>query len=168
VNIAAQGGAHVMATTRNLKRAAMLEAIGAKDVLQEAPELSARVRERRPEGVDAVLELVGNSTVLDSLRMVRRDGRLCEAGWLGGLDPIAAFNPVMQLPSRVHFSLFGSFVFGTPDFPVSEVPMQTIVDRVATGQYKAKPARVFGFDEIREAHRLMESGQANGKLVVRM
>src|SRR5258708_7867418 len=106
VNIAAQGGSRVMATTRNLKRAAMLEAIGAKDVLEETPELSARVRERRPEGVDAVLDLVGNSTVLDSLRMVRRDGRLCEAGWLGGLAPIAAFNPVMQLPSRVHFSLF--------------------------------------------------------------
>ena len=168
VNIAAQGGARVMATTRNLKRAAMLEAIGAKDVLQEAPELSARVRERHPQGVDAVLELVGNSTVLDSLRMVRRDGRLCEAGWLGGLAPIAAFNPVMQLPSRVHFSLFGSFVFGTPEFPVSEVPMQTIVGRVAAGSYKAKPAKVFRFDEIREAHRLMESGQANGKIVVRV
>jgi len=168
VNIAAHGGAHVIATTRNLERTAMLEAIGAKDVLQEAPELSARVRERHPQGVDAVLELVGNSTVLDSLRMVRRDGRLCEAGWLGGLAPIAAFNPVMQLPSRVHFSLFGSFVFGTPDFPVSEVPMQTIVDRVAAGGYKAKPAKVFRFDEIREAHRLMESGQANGKIVVRV
>jgi NADPH:quinone reductase-like Zn-dependent oxidoreductase len=168
VNIAARGGAYVMATTRNLKRAATLEAIGAKDVLQEAPELSARVRERRPHGVDAVLELVGNSTVLDSLRMVRRDGRLCEAGWLGGLAPIAAFNPVVQLPSRVHFSLFGSFVFGTPEFPVSEVPMQTIVDRVAAGSYKAKPAKVFRFDEIREAHRLMESGQANGKIVVRV
>jgi NADPH2:quinone reductase len=70
------------------------------------------------------------------------------------------------LPSRVHFSLFGSFVFGTPEFPVLEVPMQTIVDRVAAGSYKAKPAKVFRFDEIREAHRLMESGQANGKIVV--
>jgi NADPH:quinone reductase-like Zn-dependent oxidoreductase len=168
VNIAAHGGARVIATTRNLKRAAMLEAIGAKDVLQETPELSARVRETHPQGVDAVLELVGNSTVLDSLRMVRRDGRLCEAGWLGGLAPIAAFNPVMQLPSRVHFSLFGSFVFGTPEFPVSEVPMQTIVDRIADGSYKAKPVKVFRFDEIKEAHRLMESGQANGKIVVRL
>jgi NADPH:quinone reductase-like Zn-dependent oxidoreductase len=168
VNIAAHGGARVIATTRNLERAPMLEAIGAEDVLQETPELSARVRERHPQGVDAVLELVGNSTVLDSLRMVRRDGRLCEAGWLGGLAPIAAFNPVLQLPSRVHFSLFGSFVFGTPEFPVSEVPMQAIVDRVAAGSYKAKPAKVFKLDEIREAHRLMESGQANGKIVVRV
>lgn len=124
------------------------------------------MRELHPLGVDAVLELVGNSTVLDSLKMVRRGGRLCEAGWLGGLAPIPEFNPLMQLPSGVHFSLFGSFLFGTPEFPLTEVPLQSIVDRVAQGQYKAKPARVLRFEEIQEAHRLMESNQANGKIVV--
>jgi len=168
VNIAARAGAHVIATTRNAERTAMLQAIGAKEVLLETPVLSARVRERRPAGVDVVLELVGNSTVLDSLRMVRREGRLCEAGWLGGLAPIAEFNPIMHLPSGVHFSLFGSFMFGTPEFPVSEVPMQTIVDRVATGAYKAKPVRVFRFEEIANAHRLMESNEAGGKMVVKL
>ncbi len=35
----------------------------------------------------------------------------------------------------------------------------------ARGIYKAKPARVFYFDEIREAHEVMESNQANGKMV---
>jgi NADPH2:quinone reductase len=168
VNIAAHAGARVIATTRNAKRAAMLEALGAKEILIDTPQLSERLRERHPQGVDAVLELVGNSTVLDSLRMVRRDGRLCEAGWLGGLAPIAEFNPIAQLPSGVQYSLFGSFVFGSPDYPVSEVPMQTIVDRVAAGAYNAKPAKVFRFDDIREAHRLMESGEANGKIVVRL
>ena len=44
--------------------------------------------------------------------------------------------------------------------------MQTIVERVEDGTYKAKPARVFRFEEIREAHRLMEAGAANGKIVV--
>jgi NADPH:quinone reductase-like Zn-dependent oxidoreductase len=168
VNIAAHAGAQVIATTRNTKRAAMLEAIGAKEILIDSPELSARVRERRPEGVDAVLELVGNSTVLDSLRMVRRDGRLCEAGWLGGLAPIAEFNPIAQLPSGVQFSLFGSFMFGTPEYPVSEVPMQSIAGQVAAGIYKAKPVKVFRFEEIQDAHRLMESNQAGGKIVVRL
>lgn len=44
--------------------------------------------------------------------------------------------------------------------------MQTIVERVAGGAYNAKPVRVFRFDEIRAAHRLMEEGGANGKMVV--
>lgn len=166
LNIAAQDGVEVIATTRNRERFATLEALGARAVLEEGPEMARRVRELRPKGVDAVLELVGNSTVLDSLQMVRRGGRLCEAGWLGGLEPIAEFNPLMQLPSGVQYSLFGSFMFGTPEFPLREVPLQTIVEQVAKGTYKAKPARVFKFEEIQEAHRLMESNQANGKIVV--
>jgi NADPH:quinone reductase len=166
VNIASRVGARVIATTRNPKRAEMLEALGAKEVELEARDLPQRVRNRHPQGVDAVFELVGNSTVVGSLTMVRRRGRLCLAGFLGGLDPIPAFMPVMQLPSGVHFSFFGSFVFGAPAFPTSEIPIQTIVDRVEDGTYKAKPARVFRFEEIREAHRLMEAGAANGKIVV--
>jgi NADPH:quinone reductase len=166
VNIASRVGARVIATTRNPKRAEMLEALGAKEVELEAPDLPQRVRNRHPQGVDAVFELVGNSTVVGSLTMVRRRGHLCLAGFLGGLDPIPAFMPVMQLPSGVHFSFFGSFVFGAPAFPTSEIPIQTIVDRVEDGTYKAKPARVFRFEEIREAHRLMEAGAANGKIVV--
>lgn len=81
---------------------------------------------------------------------------------------MTSFNPLLQMPSGVHFSLFGSFVFGTPEFPVSDIPFQEIADRVAAGKYQAKPARVFRFDEKQEAHRVMESNQANGKLVVRL
>jgi NADPH:quinone reductase-like Zn-dependent oxidoreductase len=44
--------------------------------------------------IDAVLDLVGNSTILDSLAMLRRGGRACLAGWLGGLAPIADFSPM--------------------------------------------------------------------------
>jgi len=57
-------------------------------------------------------------------------------------------------------------VFGKPGFPLSDVPLQTIAQQVAAGRYKAKPARVFRFEDIREAHRVMESGQAGGKMVV--
>jgi NADPH:quinone reductase len=166
VTIAAHAGARVIATTRNPKRAEMLETLGANEVVLESPDLPQRVLDRHPRGVDAVLELVGNSTVVGSLTMVRRHGRLCLAGFLGGLDPVPAFMPLMQLPSGVHFSFFGSFMFGAPSFPTSDIPMQAIVERVEDGTYKAKPARVFRFEEIREAHRLMEAGAANGKIVV--
>ena len=37
---------------------------------------------------------------------------------------------------------------------------------VAAGRSKAKPFRVFKFEEIREAHRVMEANQAKGKMVV--
>lgn len=168
LNIAVHTGARVIATTRSRERISKLEALGAERVELERPDLSRRIRKLYPEGGDAVLDLVGNTTILDSLALVRRGGRVCLAGFLGGLAPLPSFNPLLQMPSGVQFSFFGSFMFGTPEFPLSDVPLQAIVDRVAAGTYKAKPAQVFRFDEIQEAHRMIESNQANGKLVVRL
>jgi NADPH2:quinone reductase len=112
------------------------------------------------------LELVGNSVLLDSLATLKRGGHLCLAGFLGGLAPIPDFNPLLQMPSGVHFSFFGSFVFGEPGFPLSDVPLQKIANEVAEGRYKARPVRVFRFEEIAEAHKVMDESHAGGKMVV--
>jgi NADPH:quinone reductase len=168
VNIAAHAGARVIATTRNASRKSHLESLGANDVLLESTELAKQVREFYPEGIDAVLDIMGNTTVLDSLAMLRRNGRVCLVGFLGGGGPIS-LEPVFQVPSGRYLSVFASaLVTGTQEFPLSEIPFQAIVDRVAAGTYKAKPAKVFRFEEIREAHRFMESNQANGKIVVKV
>jgi NADPH:quinone reductase len=164
LNLAISAGVTVIATTRREERFERLKALGARRVEIERKDLSAHLPESKQ--IDAVLDLVGNSTLLDSLAIPRRGGRVCLAGWLGGLDPIKDFNPLLQMSSGVHFSFFGSFVFGTPGFPLSDVPLQSIAKQVATGSFKAKPARVFQFEEIREAHKVMEANEANGKLVV--
>jgi NADPH:quinone reductase-like Zn-dependent oxidoreductase len=164
LNLAVDVGTSVIGTTRNRERFAMLEQLGADRVEFEGPGLSQRIAEAKQ--IDAVLDLVGNSTILDSLAMLRRGGRACLAGWLGGLDPIANFNPLAQMASGVYLTFFASFVFGTPGFPLSDVPLQTIAEKVAAGRLKAKPSRVFGFEEIREAHRVMEANEAGGKMVV--
>lgn len=162
VKLAVNAGAQVIATSRSPDRFAMLEALGVAGVAQEGPELSKRI-----DGpFDAVLDLVGNSTVLDSLTMVRRGGKVCLAGWLGGLAPIAEFNPLLQMASGVYLTFFGSFVFGTPGFPLSDVPLQAIAEDVAAGRLDVTPSRVFTFDQIHEAHRVMEANEAGGKMVV--
>ncbi|HSS38475.1 MAG TPA: zinc-binding dehydrogenase, partial [Polyangia bacterium] len=166
VNLAVDLDAHVIATTRAAPRFASLTALGARRAMLEGPALASQLRELHAAGVDAVLDLVGTSTVLDSLASVKRGGRVCLAGALGGLEPLRDFSPVFQVPGAVHLSAFGSFLFGTPRFPLTEVPLQSIVDKAAAGTYKFGPARVFQFDQIQEAHRLMESNGANGKLVV--
>ncbi len=167
VNIAAHAGAHVIATTRNPDRFATLKAIGATETLLEDMSLARRIREQHPKGIDAVLELVGTSTLLDSLTAVCPDGRVCMAGFLGGGAAIAAFDPLMHMPSGVHLSFFASaFTFGQPEYPLSDIPFQTIVNRAAEGSYHAKPAKIFQFKDIQQAHRMMESNAANGKIVV--
>ena len=46
------------------------------------------------------------------------------------------------------------------------MPLQTIVEKAERGVFYAGPSRVFAFDEIVEAHRVMDSGEAGGKVVV--
>lgn len=168
VNIAAHAGARVIATIRNPARAALLERLGAKEVMLESLELAKRMHERHPQGIDAVLDIVGNTTMLDSLAMLRRGGRACMVGFLGGGDPVSV-EPVFQIPSGRHLTVFASaLVTGTPEFSLDEIPFQAIVDRAAAGLYRAKPAKVFAFDDIQDGHRLMEAHGAGGKIVVRI
>ncbi|KAF5648601.1 quinone oxidoreductase PIG3 [Fusarium sp. NRRL 52700] len=176
VNLAVDAGAIVTATSRSEAKFPALRELGVAETVLEMADLSKSLHASDAfNKFDAVLELVGNSTVVDSLQLVRRDGRVCLAGWLGGLDPIKGpagpdesrgFNPLLQMASGVHLSFFGSFVFGTKEFPVSDVPLRSIMLKVGEGKIDAKPWRVFGFEDIQSAHRAMENGEANGKMVV--
>jgi NADPH:quinone reductase-like Zn-dependent oxidoreductase len=166
VNVARDLEIRVLATTRSRERAAILEAIGAEPLIDGAT-LTTDVRKRIPAGVDGVIDLVGTSTLIDSFNMVRYRGHVAMAGFLGGGDPLTV-DPLMQMPGGMHFSFFASaFTFGGPDLPLSQIPFADFVARSDRGVYRSAPAHVFGFHEIVEAHRLMESGKARGKIVVR-
>ena len=165
INIATQEGVTVFTSTRSESKVALLTELGATRVLLENGKLSEAVRAFSPDGIDGVLDLIGNSTLLDSLRMARKGGRVCVAGFLAGSEPVA-FNWLVNMPFGVDMNAFASLLFGTKDFPHSAIPMQTIVDRVADGTYKVRPVKVFPFEQIPDAHRLMESNGANGKIVV--
>ena len=166
VNVAAECGATVIATTRRPDRADLLRGIGAADVLIDDGQLARQVGARGDQ-VDGVLDLVGNSVLRDSVQIVRTRGRVCQLGFLGGLEPVTDFNPIADLPTGVQFSFYGSaFVFGTESFPLAEIPLTEMMAKAEAGRYHAKPVRVFGFGEIVEAHRAMEEGLAAGKMVV--
>ncbi len=167
VNPGVDAGATVIATTRRPDRAAALRDLGAEEVLIDHGTLAPAVAGICPGGVDAVLDLVGNAVLRDSLRCAAPRGRVCQIGFLGGLEPVADFNPLADLPSGVALSTFASaFVLGGEAYPVVDVPIQAIVEKAEQGVFAAAPARVFSFDEIAEAHRLMDAGEAGGKLVV--
>ena len=165
LNIASRIGAVTLATTRKKDREPLLKSLGASRVLIEADTLASAVREMHPDGIDAVLELLGNRTLLDSMRMARKGGRVCVAGFLGGAEPVP-FDVLTGMSPGVDVSFYASFMLGTKDYPLSDIPMQEIVNEAARGAYKAKPVKVLPFEEIPEAHRLVESNAAGGKIVV--
>jgi NADPH:quinone reductase-like Zn-dependent oxidoreductase len=167
VNIAADHGASVIATTRRQERGPRLRELGAGEVLIDDGDIAAQVRAAHPGGADCLLDLVGNAALRDSLRSVRARGRVCQLGFLGGLAPVAEFSPLADMPSGVQLSTFASaLVLGGEDYPLDRIPLQDLVGKAEQGTFAAKPARVFAFDHIAEAHRIMEAGQADGKLVV--
>ncbi len=100
-------------------------------------------------------------------RQTERDGRLCQVGFLGGLAPVEHFSPMLDLPTGVQLSFYGSaFVLGTAAYPLAEVPLGAIFEQVASGKLQGEPVRVFPFSDVVEAHRVLEAGTAGGKLVV--
>ena len=164
-SIAKDRGLRVIATTRKENRREALLANGADDVLIDGGTLAPAVRELVPGGVDGVLELVGTTTLLDSLRCVAPRGMVCMAGIVGNAWSMDGFTPGEMIPTGVRLTYFSSVT--TPFEGDSRGKrLQEFVDGVAAGRYRAAVDRVFPFAEIAAAHRWMEDAGAIGKIVI--
>ena len=162
-SLATHRGIRVLATTRAPSKSAAVLANGADDVIIDTGRIAGEVRRRVPGGVDGVLELVGTQTLLDSLQAVRPGGIVCHTGILGNAWVLERFEPLEAIPSTVRLTTYHS---GTTSAGRSTAALQHIVDGVAAGRYRPNLHRTFRFDEIVEAHRVMEANRATGKLVV--
>ena len=155
------GASRVLATTRSPARAAELRDLGVDDVLIDDGRIAPALRELLPDGVDSALELVGTPTLRDTLECVRVGGVGCFAGMLSEQWVVEDFYPIGYLPRGVRLSAYGG---EADDLPL-EV-LQDFLDDVAAGVAAVPVGRVLPLERIREAHALMESGEAGGKLVV--
>ncbi|KAI0456077.1 GroES-like protein [Xylaria acuta] len=171
LHLAVDAGAIVTATTRREERFERLRGVGASEAVREESGLFNREKEgegdKTARKFDKTLNLIGNRVLLESIALTRPGGRMLQAGWLGGLEPVRDFNPMVQMESGVHFSLFHSKVLGTPEFSLSNIPLQEIVRKIEQGRWDAKPARVFEYQDIVNAHRALDSHDVGGKIVVK-
>ncbi len=159
--LAKRQGATVAATTRKAARESMLKDNGADHVFIDNGEISGDVRRVFPDGVDKVLELVGTTTLLDSLRSAARFGSVCMTGMVGNAWEFDQFSPMAAIPSTVNLTTYSG---GEQDF--IDTPLQTVVNEVQAGRMTPRIGRVFQLDDIVEAHRCMEDNAAGGKIVV--
>lgn len=166
LHLAVDAGAKVTATTRRKERIDLLKGFGAQDVQIEQKNLASQFADGHK--FDKVLNLVGNSVLLESIALARAGGRMLQAGWLGGLAPVANFNPMIEMEPGVHFSLFHSKVLGSPEFPMSGIPLQEIVTKIENKAWDAEPTQVFERADIQKAHAMLDSHDAGGKIVVRL
>ena len=161
--LARSAGLEIAATTRSRDKTDELVAAGATHVIVDTGSVAAAVRAIYPDGVDRVLELVGTTTLLDSLQATRRGGIVCMTGILGGQWTLSEFQPMGDVPTGVKLT---SYSGDASD--ISAEQLQRYVSLVETGELSLKTGPRFEFDRLQEAHELMDSNRANGKIVIEL
>lgn len=161
--LARRAGLEVSTTTRNPAKMETLEKAGAHRVFIDDGSLSSSVLEVYPDGVDRVFELIGATSLLDSLQCVGPGGIVCMTGILGGQWVLDAFDPMRDIPTGVKLTAYSG---GSGD--ISRDQLQRYLDDIASGEIEIRRGPVFEFDDLRRAHEAMDANRANGKIVVRV
>jgi NADPH:quinone reductase-like Zn-dependent oxidoreductase len=159
--IAKSHGAFVAATTRNPDREKLLRASGVDQVFIDTGSIAEQVKEVCPKGVDKVLELVGTTTLKDSLRCAKQRGIVCMTGIVGNKWSFDNFAPMEAIPTAVSLTTYAG---ESEDF--MRTPLEELVAQIVAGTLHVQAGKTFHLDEIVEAHRCMEENKAEGKIVV--
>jgi NADPH:quinone reductase len=148
VQIAARSGARVLAVA-SARHHELLGELGAKaciDYTQERVEEAARLITGGE--VDAVADFVGGEGLSRSLSLLRKRGRAVE---------IVDLEPLIDRNQELHGVLFD------PSYPG---PLRAIAAELAAGRLRSVVSDVLVLEQAAEAHRRLEAGHRQGKLVL--
>ena len=157
MRIAKLFGARVIVTSSDDAKLAAAKQLGADITLNHqtqkvAQEIRALTNKR---GVDVVIENVGAATWEDSLRSLRRGGRLVTCG--------ATSGPQVSLDIRRlfwhHWSILGSTMGNAAEYA-------EVVRRLGQGELRPIVDRVFPLARARGAYERLQKGEQLGKVVV--
>jgi NADPH:quinone reductase-like Zn-dependent oxidoreductase len=155
LRIAQALGARTIVTSSSDEKLAKAGALGAEVVVNHADgDVVAAVKEATRQGVDVVVETVGESTWKRSLDAVRPGGRVVVCGATSGPNPPAALHRLWWK----QLDVLGSTMGTRADF-------EGAYDLVAAG---AKPVidTIFPLAEARAAHERLEAGEQFGKILL--
>jgi NADPH2:quinone reductase len=146
VQLAAQAGAHVIATAHTDQERAYVGDLGAAEVVDYRGDVAAAVLQSHPQGVDAVIHLAGDPSAL--LAAVRDGGKFIST-LIGSAEQLASQSATV--------------------LPVSASPttanLARVADNQATGHTRVKIQRVYGLQGTAEALTDFTGGTL-GKLVI--
>lgn len=112
-------------------------------------------------GPTKALDLVGPKTLQDTLKCVEFGGIVCNTGVLGGIYTINGFDPIKAIPNGVYLTGFYS---NKPD----KNTMDEIFRFIESNHLNPPIGKVFDFRQIEEACVAQDSGQINGKIIVKV
>jgi NADPH:quinone reductase-like Zn-dependent oxidoreductase len=155
IQFAKYAGGWVYTTASNNEKAEELRRLGA-DMVVNHIELNVGQVVRDAGGVNLVIELVGN-TLQASIDACVNDGRVVLIGNLGGHQ--ATVDTQTWRLKRVN-------VIGGGIYHTSTVNEQRILQLVADKVIHPVISRTMPVEEAAEAHRILESGEVLGKIVL--
>ncbi len=160
-----------------------VKSLGASHIIDKSKvDLWKRVHDLASNGLDAVLDANGHTTLRAGYQALRPTGKLVAYGshellpqgpsgrmnYLKaalGLLQLPRFNPIQLITdnkSVIGFNL--SFLFDRDDL-VTE-GMNQLLEWVHFNKIQPPKVTLFPFEKAGEAHRLIESGQSTGKLIL--
>ncbi|MBO9680165.1 MAG: alcohol dehydrogenase catalytic domain-containing protein [Acidovorax sp.] len=156
VEIARSAGARVIAACRGEQRSAALLSLGADAVVEPGPGMAERVRQLTGgKGVELVFEHVAAATFEQSIASLATDGRLVLGGVTTGteapLDLKAVFTKRLEV--------LGCRGSGRKD-------LDHVLGLLACGAVRPHVEHVLPLEHATQAHRLLDSGQLLGKIVL--
>jgi NADPH:quinone reductase len=158
-------GATPIATTRKSdKKKALLEAGAAHVIVTEEEDLVKRVLDvTGGKGANIVFDPVAGPYVHTLAKATARGGTICLYGALAGEStPFPLFESL-----RKGLKIQGYTLLEITNDPVKQdAAVKYVFDALASKKLKPKIDRVFTLDQIKEAHKHMESNTQNGKIVV--
>lgn len=161
IQIARAMGCRVIATAGSAEKRAQAIDLGADLAIDHyTDDIVAAVRDATDDrGVDVVLDHVGTPVFAAAVRSLAPEGRFVTcgvtAGHMGELHLGQLFVKGITLMG-----------VGRPDNQRIAATMRGLLAMIEEGQVTPAIAAVFGLDEIAEAHRLMESSDFFGKIVL--
>lgn len=155
IQLASAVGCKIIATSRNENRFEKLKNCGADECVVDDGDLSGHI------SCNKILELIGPKTLIDSLNLLEEDGICCVTGILGGIEYLDGFDPIKHLYKKYVTSFFSNF-------PTQDI-IDEIFDFIIINDIKPAIGRVFtSLEDIPKAHLLMESNNAQGKIIFRL
>jgi len=157
VQVAKLVGATIFATASSDRKLEQAKALGANHLINYSRDnFAERVMEiTGGKGVDVVMEHIGGEVFIRSLQCLKRNGIIVTAG--------AHAGEVVQF-DIIPFFRRELTVTGSKNAPVTE--LRKVMDLVAQGKLKPVIHRKFPLAEAAEAHRVVDSRELFGKVVL--
>ena len=115
-------------------------------------------------GVNVVYDSVGKDTFNQTIELVARRGDMVLYGAASG--PVEPVNPLSLTRNSIYLSrpTLSDFI---PTFAEKKERINDLVSAFLSGALELPPIQIFTFEQAAQAHRLLESGMAGGKLAFR-